>query len=116
MNHVTRRREPNAMSKAGFVFIPLSTRALPASGPSGIRRKAWRDLTVGICEERENLSPRCKGRRASGYNRERQSTDAGYRGGASRSSAESPVMGQERRGCPIQSTYTVNRQREERHG
>ncbi len=116
MNHVMRRREPSTMSKAGFVFILLSARALPASGPSGIRRKAWRDLAVGTCEERENLSPRCKGRRASGYNRECQSTDAGHRGGASRSSVECPVMGQERRGCPVQSTYTVNRQREERHG
>jgi hypothetical protein len=35
------------MSKPGSIFILLSARALPASGPSGIRRKAWRDLTVG---------------------------------------------------------------------
>ena len=59
MNHVMRRRKPKVMSKAGFVFILLLVRALPASGPSGIRRKAWRDLSVGICGERENLSPRC---------------------------------------------------------
>jgi hypothetical protein len=44
------------MSKAVFVFMLLSVRALPASGLSGIRRKAWRDLRVGICGERENLS------------------------------------------------------------
>jgi ribosome modulation factor len=32
---------------------------------------------------------------------ERLSTDAGYRGGATWSSEEGPVMGLERRGCPI---------------
>ena len=109
MNHVMRRRKPKVMSKAGFVFILLLVRALPASGLSGIRRKAWRDLSVGICGERENLSPRCKGRRTSGYTRKYQSTDARHRGGASRSSVECPVMGQERRGCLIQSTDPVNR-------
>lgn len=31
-----------------------------------------------------------------------ESTDAGYRGGATRSSDERPVMGRERRGCLIQ--------------
>jgi hypothetical protein len=116
VNHVMRRREPNTMSKAGFVFILLSVRALPTSGPSGIRRKAWRELTAGICGERENLSPRCKGRRASGYNRKYQSTEAGHRGGASHSSVEGPVTGPERRGCPIRSIQAVNRQREEQHG
>jgi hypothetical protein len=116
VNHVMRRRKPKAMSKAEFVFVLLSVRALPASGPSGIRRKASRDLTIGACGERENLSSRCEGRRTSGYTRECQSAHARHRGGASRSSVECPVMGLERRGCLIQSAYPVNRQREERHG
>jgi hypothetical protein len=34
---------------------------------------------------------------------ERESTDAGYRGGATRSSEEGSVMDLERRGCPIWS-------------
>ena len=116
MNHAMRCRIPKVMSKAGFVLILLSVRALPATGPGGIRRKAWRDLTAGAYGERENLSLRCQGRRASGYDRKRQSTEAGHRGGASRSSGESPVMGQERRGCPIRSIDSVNRQREEQRG
>ena len=33
--------------------------------------------------------------------RERQSTDAGHRGGVIRSSEEGPVMGLERRGGPV---------------
>jgi len=116
VNHVMRRRQPRMMSKVGFICILLSVRALSADGPSGIRRKAWRDLTAGACRERENLSPRCQGRRASGYNRKCQSTEAGHRGGASRSSGECPVMGQERRGCPIRSVDSVNPQREEQSG
>ena len=46
MNHVMRRRKLNLVSKAGFVFVLLSVRALSASGPSGNRRKTWRDLVV----------------------------------------------------------------------
>src|SRR4249920_2092290 len=58
--------------------------------------------------EQENLSPRyrwsggiclaARGRTASGGHRERQSTEAGHRGGTARSSGEGPVMGLERRG------------------
>jgi len=116
VNHVMRRRKPKMMSKAGFVFILLSVRALSASGPNGIRGKTWRDLIAGFCGERENLSSRCKGRHASGYNRKRQSTDARHRGGAFRSSDECLVMRQERRGCLNQSFYAVNRKREEHYG
>jgi len=55
VNHVMRRRKLNLVSKAGFIFVLLSVRTLSASGPSGIRRKTWRDLIVGFCGERENL-------------------------------------------------------------
>src|ERR1700747_3386137 len=56
--------------------------------------------------EQENLSPRyrcpgvlaARGRAASGGHRERQSTEAGHRGGTARSSGEGPGMGVERGG------------------
>jgi hypothetical protein len=104
------------MSKARSIFILLSARALPTSGPGGIRRKAWRELIVGTCGERENLSFRCQGRSTSGYNRECESTDAEHRGGTFRSSDECLAMGQERRECLIQSYCFVNRKREEQNG
>ena len=97
------------MSKAVFIFMLLSVRALPASGLSGIRRKAWRDLAVGVCGERENLSLGYQGRSTSSYSYKCQSTDAEHRGGASRSSVECSVMEQEPRGCPIRSYCIVNR-------
>src|SRR5690348_2048237 len=73
--------------------------------------------------EQENLSPRCRrpgafglaarGRAASGGHRKRQSTEAGHRGGAARSSGEGPVMGLERRGRADQGQLGVNPEGEE---
>ncbi len=73
----------------------LST-AQMASGMKAAR--TWSRL---LCGTWEPVTPmpreRCKGKPP-----ECLSTDAGYRGGATRSSEEGPVMGLERRGCPIQ--------------
>src|SRR3984957_758867 len=72
--------------------------------------------------EQENLSSRHrrsagvlagKGRAASGGYRERQSTDAGHRGGTARSSGEGPVMGLERRGRADQGQPGANPSGEE---
>jgi len=72
--------------------------------------------------EQENLSPRYRrpgcglaagGRAASGGHRERQSTDAGHRGGTARSSGEGLVMGPERRGRANQGHAEANLQGEE---
>ena len=52
-----------------------------------------------------------KGQAASGSNREGESTEAGRRGGAARSSVESPV-GLERRGCVVRPWPLANRKRE----
>ena len=54
-----------------------------------------------------------KGQAASGSNREGESTEAGRRGGAARSSVEGPVMGLERRGCVVRPWPLANRKREE---
>ena len=51
--------------------------------------------------ERENLVGDAKGKGASGYNREAESTDAPERGGLPRSSDEGSVMALERRGWVI---------------
>src|SRR5216683_8327451 len=71
--------------------------------------------------EQENLSPRqrrpgargdpapvARGRTASGGHCERQSTEAGHRGGTARSSGEGPVMGLERRGRADQGQPGAN--------
>src|SRR5262249_54773229 len=71
--------------------------------------------------EQENLSPRyqrpgvpaARGSTASGGHRERQSTEAGHRGGAARRSGGGPVMGVEGRGRADQGQPGANPQGEE---
>src|SRR6516165_6676534 len=74
---------------------------LPERHPACRRREA----RPGFRTERENLcfvtSEDVKGQAARGSNREGESTEAGRRGGAARSSDEGPVMGLERRGCVV---------------
>src|SRR5882762_10802931 len=57
-----------------------------------------REARPGSGTERENLAGDAKGKGASGYNREAESTDAPERGGLPRSSDEAGVMLVERRG------------------
>jgi len=67
-----------------------------ASGMKAARTRSrllcgtWEPVTPMLREPRKGKPPK------------RVSTEAGYRDGATRSSAEGPVMGLERRGCPIQ--------------
>src|SRR4030088_3107092 len=70
---------------------------LPKRHPACRRREA----RPGSCMERENLAGDAKGKGASGYNREAESTDAPERGGLPRSSDEGSVMELERRGRVI---------------
>ena len=60
-----------------------------------------REARSGFGMERENLAGDAKGKGASGYNREAESTDASERGGLPRSSDEAGVMLVERRGWVI---------------
>ena len=60
-----------------------------------------REARPGSGTERENLAGDAKGKGASGYNREAESTDAPVRGGLLRSSNEAGVMLVERRGRVI---------------
>src|SRR5215472_15253010 len=86
---------------------------LPERHPACRRREA----RPGFRMERENLSlvtpTTVKGQAASGSNREGESTEAGRRGGAARSSVEGPVMGLERRGCVVRPWPLANWRREE---
>src|SRR5215469_16563658 len=86
---------------------------LPERHPACRRREA----RPGFRMERENLcfvtSEDVKGQAASGSNREGESTEAGRRGGAARSSVEGPVMGLERRGCVVRPWSLANWKQEE---
>ena len=82
---------------------------LPERHPACRRREA----RPGFRMERENLFSDAKGQATSGSNREGESTEAGRRGGAARSSVEGPVMGLERRGCVVRPWPLANWKQEE---
>src|SRR5215813_13589067 len=84
--------DPSSGISSGDGMIP------PERHPACRRREAQ----PGVCTERENLLFDAKGEATSGSSREGDSTEAKSRGGAARSSDESPVMGPERRGCVVQ--------------
>src|ERR1700739_4803282 len=72
-------------------------------GPSGIRHVGGAKLDQAFVRNVRTCasvtSNDVKGQAASGSNRKGESTEAGRRGEAARSSVEGPVMGLERRGC-----------------
>jgi hypothetical protein len=70
---------------------------LPGRHPACRRREA----RSGSGRDRENLAGDAKGKGASGFNREAESTEAPERGGLPRSSDEAGVMPVERRGRVI---------------
>ena len=85
-------------SKARLAIVlrksPSGTCVLGGRPPAYRRR----ELILGCCTKRGNLSLRCEGRTSSGEPDKRESTDVEHRGGSIRSSVEVPVMGMERRG------------------
>jgi len=67
-----------------------------------------REARPGFRMERENLFSDAKGQATSGSNREGESTEAGRRDGAARSSDEGSVMELERGGCVVQLRPLAN--------
>ena len=60
----------------------------------------WRQVGPAVLDASENSKRLiCEG----------ESSDAGHRGGPSRSSGEGPVMGLERRGRVVQAGFQINR-------
>src|SRR5215471_17675591 len=111
------RKRIRRCQNRGVTLPPGSARGdaliLPERHPACRRREA----RPGFRTERENLcfvtSDDVKGEAASGSNREGESTEAGHRGGAARSSVEGAVMGLERRGCVVRPWLLANWRQEE---
>jgi len=78
-----------------------------AGGVNLIQALVW---NVGTCR------PDAKGETQVGSTHEGESTDAGHRGGPTRSSVEVPVMGMEQRGWVIRSYSSANQRWEEPRG
>ena len=88
----------------------------PDCGPDGIRHEGGVTLIQASMWNAGTCRSDAKGEIQIGGPYEGESTDAGHRGGATRSSDEGPVMGLERRGCVVLLWPEGNRQREDPHG
>jgi len=85
-------------------------------GPSDTRLGGGVNPDQALLWNAGTCRPDVKGEIQIGGPYEGESTDAGHRGGATRSSDEGPVIGLERRGCVVQLWSEVNRRREDPHG
>src|SRR5215471_18900218 len=81
----------------------------PDCCPDGIRHEGGVTVNQALVWNVGTCCPDVKGELQAGGPCEEESTDAGYRDGAARSSDEGPVMGLERRGCVVQLWTEVNR-------
>jgi len=88
----------------------------PDCGPDGIRHEGGVTLNRALVRNVGTCRPDAKGEVQMGGPHEDESTDAGHRGGAARSSDEGSVMDLERRGCVVPLWPGVNRRREEPRG
>ena len=88
----------------------------PDCCPDGIRHEGGVTLNQALAWNVGTCRPDAKGEIQAGGPCEDESTDAGHRDGATRSSGEGAVMALERRGCVVQLWTGANRRREELHG
>jgi hypothetical protein len=88
----------------------------PDCRPGGIRHEGGVTLSQALVRNVGTCRSDAKGGIQAGGPCKDESTDAGHRGGATRSSGEGAVTALERRGCVVQLWTEVNRQREEPHG
>jgi hypothetical protein len=88
----------------------------PDCGPDGIRHEGGVTLNRALAWNVGTCRPDAKGEVQMGGPHEDKSTEAGHRGGATRSRVEGSVMGPDRRGCIVQLWPGVNRRREEPRG
>nr|WP_242467205.1 reverse transcriptase domain-containing protein [Ectothiorhodospira shaposhnikovii] len=94
-----KRRDDVKTGTSRYPGTSLGGDLLTAQAASGM--KAARMRSRLLCGTREPVTPMSREKRKR-KPLKRESTDAGYRGGVTRSSDERPVMGRERRGGPIQ--------------
>ena len=81
----------------------------PDCGPDGIRHEGGVTLNWALAWNVGTCRPDAKGEVQMGGPHEDESTEAGHRGGAARSSDEASVMEGEQRGCVVQLWPGVNR-------
>ena len=110
---MTCRKRRNDVKTGGRSLTRDQSGGYPAYCPGGIRHEGGVTLVQARMRNMGTCRPDVKGGIQVGGPHEDESTDAGHRGGAARSSDEGPVMGPERRGGVIPSYAGINQRWEE---
>ena len=112
----TCRNAYNRRQNRGFISTPGQDWGKPVYCPIGVRHVGGATLIQAQVRNVGTCRPDAKGEAQADSIRKGESTDAGHRDGAARSSDEGPVMGPERRGCVVQLSPEANQQWEEPRG
>jgi hypothetical protein len=88
----------------------------PDFGPDGIRHEGGMTQDLALARNVGTWRPDAKGEIQVGGPHKDESTEAGHRGGATRSRVESSVMEPDRRGCVVQLFSGANQQWEDLRG
>ena len=89
---------------------------VPADGPTGVRHEGGVTLRQAPIRNTGTCRPDDKGETQAVSHREGLSTDAGHRGGGTRSREEGPVTGLDRRGAVIRLYSADNPRGDDLHG
>jgi RNA-directed DNA polymerase len=89
---------------------------VPDDGPTGVRHEGGVTVILASMRNVRTCGPDAKGDGQAGSPCKTLSTEAGHRGGATRSRDEGPVMGLDRRGCIVPLWTGINQRWEESRG
>ena len=109
-------RNPKMTPKPGGMVALGPGQTVPADGLSGVRHEDGVTPTQASMRNVGTCGSDAKGELQAGNTREEESTDAGHRGGPTRTSVEVSVMGMERRGWVIWPNCLANQKWEEPEG
>ena len=113
---MTCRKRRDDVETGGKSLTREQSGGWPDCRPDGVRHGGGATVSQALARNVGTCRPDAKGEIQAGGPCEDESTEAGRRGGAARSSGEGAVMALERRGRVVQLWTGVNRRREELPG
>jgi hypothetical protein len=110
------RKQKGDVETGGLSLSQEKVQREPAYCLDGVRHAGGVNLIQALVWNVGTCRPDAKGEAQVGSTHEGENTDAGHRGGPTRTSVEVPVMGMERRGWVIRSYSLANQRWEEPGG
>jgi hypothetical protein len=107
------RKRIDDVETGGLSLTREESGGCPDFGPDGIRHEGGMTQDLALARNVGTWSSDAKGEIQVGGPHKDESTEAGHRGGATRSRVESSVMESDRRGCVVQLFSGANQQWED---